>query len=165
MGQLFFNLLSGIIGVIVGALISVWINQVNRKDAAIGKMLSIVFPIGFKLHWSQDAEDPRWSATSQPSLKFHENYSHLWNAYAELRAALPFWKRKELEQAWQSYMNVKYFDQIPNDEPHKIFHKGTHSTRDAALTASSDFIRYLIELSDYGHLTGKPCKRIWSKKK
>jgi len=31
---------------------------------------------------------------------------------AALRAALPWWKRKELDRAWHRYMVVDYYDQI-----------------------------------------------------
>ena len=97
----------------------IWINWANRKVAAIEKMLSLVYPIGFKSWWEPDQ--------GNPNRIFHENYSQLWSAYAALRAALPWWKRKGLDKAWQKYMVIDYYVQIPEDEYSKIFQKGTHN--------------------------------------
>ena len=147
MEQIFLSLLSGTIGAIIGAFITFRINNSNHKAAAIEKMLSIVFSIGFKTWWGEDPQHPDWKADSQPSLIFHENYSKLWNAYAALRAALPPWKRKGLDKAWQKYMVMEdYYDQLPEDEISKVFQKGTHKTREEAVKESGEFVRFLIEL-------------------
>ena len=132
------NLMSGVIGAILGAYVAIWINRANRKVAAIEKLLSLVYPIGFKSWW-----DPE---NGKPGKIFHEKYSELWGAYTGLRAALPWWKRKRLDQAWQRYMVVDYYDQIPEDQYSKIFHKGTHKSRDEAVERSAEFVCYLIEL-------------------
>jgi len=113
MEQYILNLISGFIGAALGAYVAIRINSANRKVAAIEKMLSLVYPIGFKSWWQPDE--------GRPALIFHENYSELWGAYAALRAALPWWKRKGLEKAWQRYMVLDYYDQIPEGEYSKVF--------------------------------------------
>lgn len=128
--------MSGVIGAILGASVTIWINYVNRKIAAVERMLSLVYPIGFKSWWNPDE--------GKPALIFHENYSELWGAYAALRTALPCWKRKGLDNAWQRYMAIDYYDQIPEDQDSKVFAKGTHGSRDEAVEKSAQFIRYLI---------------------
>ena len=77
---------------------------------------------------------------------FHEHYSELWGASAALRAALPWWKRSGFDKAWQRYMRIEYYDQIPNDQYYKIFQKGTHRSREEAVERSAQFILYLIKL-------------------
>jgi len=138
MEQNILNLTSGVIGAILGAYIAIRINSANRKIASVGKMLSLVYPIGFKSWWSPDE--------GKPALIFHENYSELWGAYAALRATLPCWKRKELDKAWQKYMAIDYYDQIPEDQHSKVFQKGTHGSREEAVEKSAEFVRYLIKL-------------------
>lgn len=138
MKEYFLNLTSGLIGTMLGVWIAGWINSANRKVAAIEKMLSLVYPIGFKSWWKPEE--------GKPALIFHENYSELWCAYAALRAALPWWKRKGLEKAWQRYMVIDYYEKIPDDEYSKVFQKGTHKTREEAVERSGEFVRYLIEL-------------------
>ncbi len=101
-------------------------------------MLALVYPIGFKSWWTPEE--------GKPALIFHENYSELWGAYAALRAALPWWKRKKLDKAWQRYMVIDYYDQIPEDEYSKVFQKGTHKSREEAVERSGEFVRYLIGL-------------------
>ncbi len=138
MEQLTLSLVSGLFGTIIGAYIAIIINTRDRKIAAIEHMLSLVYPIGFK-SWHQPE-------VGKPELIFHEHYSELWAAYAALRAALPCWKRKRLDAAWKKYTVIDYYDQIPDDQPSKIFQKGTHKTREEAVERSAEFVRYLIEL-------------------
>lgn len=138
MEQYIFNLTSGFIGAIVGACVAILINSANRKVAAIEKMLSLVYPIGLKSWWEPQE--------GKPALIFHENYSELWSAYAALRAALPWWRRKGLDKAWQKYMVIDYYDQIPEDQYSKVFQKGTHKSREEAVERSGEFVSYLIKL-------------------
>jgi hypothetical protein len=138
MEQLILSLVSGFLGAIIGAYVAIRINTSNRKIAAVDHMLSLVYPIGFK-SWHQPE-------VGKPESIFHEHYSELWAAYAALRAALPYWKRKGLDAAWQKYMVIDYYDQIPDDQPSKVFQKGTHNTREEAVERSAEFVRYLIEL-------------------
>lgn len=138
MEQYILNLTSGFIGAIVGACVAILINSANRKVSAIEKMLSLVYPIGFKSWWKPEE--------GKPGLIFQENYSELWGAYAALRAALPWWRRKGLDRAWQRYMVIDYYDQIPEDQYSKVFQKGTHKSREEAVERSGEFVRYLIEL-------------------
>jgi hypothetical protein len=138
MEQVILSLASGCVGAIVGGYVAIRINSGNRKVAAIEQMLSLVYPIGFKSWWQPDE--------GKPALIFHEHYSELWGAYAALRTALPWWKRKELDATWQKYMVIDYYDQIPNDQYSKVFQKGTHKTREEAVERSGEFVRYLIKL-------------------
>lgn len=138
MEQFIPSLASGFLGAILGAYVAIRINSGNRKVAAIEHMLSLVYPIGSKIWWQPDGE--------KPALIFHEHYSELWAAYAALRAAFPYWKRKGLDAAWQKYMVIDYYDQISDDQYSKIFQKGTHRTREEAVKKSGEFVRYLIEL-------------------
>lgn len=138
MEQLILSLLSGFVGAIIGAYVAFKINGSNRRVAAVDHMLSLVYPIGFKSWWEPDE--------GRPALIFHENYSELWAAYAALRAALPCRKRKGLDAAWQKYMVIDYYDQIPNEQYSKVFQKGTHKTREEAVERSGEFITYLIKL-------------------
>lgn len=131
-------LTSGFIGAILGAAVTLRINHTNRKIAAVEKMLALVYPIGFKSWWHPDE--------GKASLIFHENYSELWGAYAALRAALPRRKRKGLDKAWHNYMAVDYYDEIPDDQYSKVFHKGTHKSREEAVQRSAEFLRYLVGL-------------------
>ena len=131
-------LTSGFIGAILGAAVAFRINSSNRKVAAVEKMLSLVYPIGFKSWWQPEE--------GKPGLIFHENYSELWAAYAALRAALPWWKRKGLDKAWHRYMVVDYYDEIPDHEYSKVFHKGTHKSREEAVQQGGEFVRYLVGL-------------------
>jgi hypothetical protein len=132
------NLTSGVIGAILGAYVATWINRANRRVAAVERMLSLAYPIGFKSWWKPEE--------GKPALIFHEHYSELWGAYTALRAALPWWKRTGLDKAWQQYMVIKYYDQIPEDQYSKVFEKGTHRSREEAVEKSAEFVRYLIEL-------------------
>ena len=136
--QIMLGLASGFLGAILGGYIAIRINSGNRKVAAIEKMLSIVYPIGFKSWWQPEE--------GKPELIFHEHYSTLWAAYVALRTALPCWKRKNLDTAWQRYIAIDYYDQIPDDQQSKIFQKGCHKTREEAVERSGEFVRYLIEL-------------------
>ena len=137
MEQYILNLTSGFIGAILGAYVAIKINNANRKVVAIEKMLSLVYPIGFKSWWEPEQ--------GKPALIFQEKYSELWGAYAALRAALPWWKRKGLDKAWQKYMVIDYYDQIPEDQYSKVFQKGTHKSREEAVERSGEFVRYLIK--------------------
>lgn len=138
MEQYILNMASALIGATIGAYVAIHINRANRRIATTEKMLSLVYPIGFKSWWKPEE--------GKSALIFHENYSELWGAYAALRAALPWWKRKGLDKAWQRYMVIDYYDQIPDDELSKVFKKGTHKSREEAVEKSGEFIRYLIEL-------------------
>ena len=138
MNQFLLSLVSGFLGAILGAYVAIRINSGNRRIAAVEHMLSLVYPIGFKSWWQPDE--------GKPALIFHEHYAELWGAYAALRAALPFWKRRSLDAAWQRYMVIDYYDQIPNDEYSKVFQKGTHKTREEAVERSGQFIKYLVRL-------------------
>lgn len=138
MEQYLLSLTSAFVGAIIGASVAIWINRANRRIAATEKMLALVYPIGFKSWWTPEE--------GKPALIFHENYSELWGAYAALRAALPWWKRKKLDKAWQRYMVIDYYDQIPEDEYSKVFQKGTHKSREEAVERSGEFVRYLIGL-------------------
>jgi hypothetical protein len=138
MEQYIFNVASGLLGVSLGAYFASKINSDNRKVTAIEKMLFLVYPIGFKSWWKPDE--------GKPALIFHENYSELWGAYAALRAALPWWKRNGLDKAWQRYMVIDYYEQIPEDDNSKVFLKGTHKSREEAVERSGEFVRYLVEL-------------------
>ncbi len=132
------SLASGFLGAIIGAYVAIRIDTGNRKIAAVDHMLSLVYPIGFK-SWHEPVD-------GKPALIFHEHYPQLWAAYAALRAALPRWKRKGLDAAWQKYMVIDYYDQIPDGQYSKIFQKGTHKTREEAVARSGEFVRYLVEL-------------------
>ena len=138
MEQFMLSLVSGFLGAILGAYVAIRINSGNRRTAAVEHMLFLVYSIGFKSWW-QPVE-------GKPALIFHEHYSELWAAYAALRAALPFWKRKGLDAAWQRYMVIDYYDQIPNDQYSKVFQKGTHTTREEAVERSGEFVKYLVHL-------------------
>lgn len=138
MKEYLLSLTSGLIGTVVGVWMAGWINRSNRKVAAIEHMLSLVYPIGFKSWWQPEA--------GKPAIIFHENYSELWGAYAALRAALPWWKRKELDTAWRKYMVIDHYDTIPDSECSKLFQKGTHKSREEAVEKSSEFVRYLVKL-------------------
>ena len=111
------------------------INNNNRKIVSIERMMSVVYPLGFKC-WYQPDKVEHCSI-------FHDNYSKLWEAYASLRASLPFFKRKGLDKAWHHYMAIEYYDEIPDTQPSKIFQKGVHRSREDAIERSSKFIKYL----------------------
>ena len=136
MEQIMLSLVSGILGAIIGSYITIKINRDNRKVAAVEHMLSLVYPIGFKSWWEPDE--------GRPALIFHDKYTELWAAYAALRAALPCWKRKGIDAAWQKYMVINYYDQIPDEQYSKVFQKGTHKTREEAVERSGEFVNYLI---------------------
>ena len=138
MEQLVLSLASGLIGALLGVYVAIRINSGNRRVAAVENMLAIVYPIGLKSWWQPDK--------GKPALIFHEKYSELWSAYAALRAALPFWKRKGLDAAWQKYMVMDYYDKIPEEQLSKVFQKGTHKTREEAIEKNGEFINYLIKL-------------------
>jgi hypothetical protein len=138
MEQNLLILTSGFIGAILGAYVAIRINSANRKVAAVEKMLSLVYRLGFKSWWNPDQ--------GKPAIIFHDNYPELWSAYAALRATLPFWKRKEFDKAWHSYMAIDYYDQISEDQHSKVFQKGTHRTKEEAVEKSAEFIRYLVTL-------------------
>ncbi len=132
------SLMSGFLGALLGGYVAIRINRGNRKVAAIERMLSVVYPIGFKSWWQPEE--------GKPALIFHEHYSELWAAYAALRATLPWWKRTSLDGAWQRYMVIDYYNQIPDDQYSKVFQKGTHKTKEEAVERSGEFVRYLLAL-------------------
>jgi len=82
----------------------------------------------------------------KPALIFQKHYAELWTAYATLRSALPWWRRKGLDTEWQKYMVIDYYNLIPEKQYSKIFQKGTHKTREDAVKSSSEFVRYIITL-------------------
>jgi hypothetical protein len=135
MEQILTNLASGFLGSLVGAYITIRINSSNRKVVAVENMLALVYPLGFKSWYEPDQ--------GKPALIFHERYPQLWQAHASLRAALPFFKRKEFDAAWQKFMAIEYFDVIPNDQSSKIFQKGAYSTREESVQRSAEFLAYL----------------------
>ena len=55
-------------------------------------------------------------------------------------------KRQGLDKAWHRYMVVDYYDEIPGHEYSKVFHKGTHKSREEAVQRSGEFVHYLVEL-------------------
>lgn len=138
MEQFLTNLASGFLGALVGAYVTIRINSGNRKVAAVENMIAIVYPLGFK-SWCQPEQ-------GKPALIFHEHYPQLWEAQASLRAALPWLKRKKFDAAWQKFMAIEYFNEIPNDQSSKIFQKGTYTTRDEAVQKSAEFLAYLNSL-------------------
>ena len=93
MKEYLLNVASGFGGAMIGVFVALWINRVNRKIAAVERMLSLVYPIGFLSWWKPDE--------GRAGIIFHERYTDLWNASASLRAALPWWKRSAFNKAWQ----------------------------------------------------------------
>jgi len=138
MQQIMLGLASGILGAILGAWAAFKLNKDNARAAAIENMLSLVYPIGFKSWWQPEQ--------GKPALIFHDQYPALWSAYARLRSALPRRMRKKCDDAWHQYMAIDYYDQIPEDQPSKVFSKGTHKTREEAIKRSAEFIKYLVAL-------------------
>lgn len=138
MEHLLTNLASGFLGSLVGAYVTIWINGSNKKVVAVENMLALVYPLGFKSWYEPDQ--------GGPALVFHERYPQLWQAHASLRAALPCFKRKEFDSAWQKFMAIEYFDEIPNDQASKVFQKGTFSTRAESVQRSAEFLAYLNRL-------------------
>jgi hypothetical protein len=137
--DLLIALASGFFGAVLGAYITTAINRSNRRVAAIERMLSLVYSIGRRC-WSQPEGE-------RPALVFEEHYSELWAAYSSLKAAMPWYRRKGLDRAWQRYMVMDhYYDHIPNGDFSKYFAKGTHKSRDEAVERSHHFIRYLLAL-------------------
>jgi hypothetical protein len=132
------NLLSGLIGALIGASISFYVHYRSRLDAARQKLLGLVYRLGFQSWWNPES--------GKPALIFHDNYPALWEAYAELRRYLPVWRRKSLDKAWQKYMRIEYYDEIPDDEPWKVFQKGTVTSRDEAVRVSGEFVRFLTNM-------------------
>lgn len=131
MEQLVLSLASGLIGALLGAYVAIRINSDNRRVAAIENMLALVYPIAFKSWWQPDEV--------KPALIFQEKYPELWSAHAALRAALPFWKRKGLDSAWQKFMVIEYYDKIPEEQLTKVFNRGAHETREEAVEKSGEF--------------------------
>lgn len=129
------NLLSGLIGALIGAFITSYFYYRSRQDSARQKLLGLVYQLGFKSHW-----DPE---PGRPALIFHEHYPRLWEAYADLRRSLPRWRRKSLDKAWQKYVKVEYYKDIPDDQISKVFFKGTVSTKEEAVRVSSEFVIFL----------------------
>jgi hypothetical protein len=146
MEHVILSLVSGLIGAIIGAGGALWINSTNHRVAAIEKMISLVYPIGFR-SWYEPEE-------GKPDKIFYDSYSELWGAYAALRAALPWWKRKGLDKAWQQYAAIEYYDEIPEDEYSKIFQRGTHISKREAVERSSEFVRYLLKLRHHNYFHG-----------
>ena len=138
MDEISISLLSGLLGALIGSYVTIKINSFNRKIAAVEKMLSIVYPLGYKSWW--EPED------GKSTLIFHESYPRLWEAQASLRSSLSFHKRKKFDTAWKQFMAIEGFDEIPNTQPSKIFTKGVYNSRDEAVKRSADFVKYLNKL-------------------
>lgn len=138
MEQFSFNLLSGLLGALVGAFVTLYVTREKQKRNAIDAMISLVFPIGFNAWWKED--------NGKPALLIHDKYAELWGAYSALQASLPFWKTKQFDKAWHKFMAIDYYHDIPNDQPSKLFQKGTHDSRDEVVKNSSEFIQYVNTL-------------------
>jgi hypothetical protein len=140
MTSLLFNLISGLVGALIGAGISIYIYRRSQRDAAQQKLLAMVYRLGFE-SWYNPQE-------GKPGLIFHEHYNLLWSLYAELRQCILMpWNRKRLDKAWQKYMHMdNYYDEIPNSEFWKIFAKGTHTSKEEAVRASSEFVDFLRKI-------------------
>ena len=135
MEQFLTNLASGFLGALIGAYVAIRINNGNRKISAVENMIALVYPLGFKSWWEPEQ--------GKPAMIFHEQYPQLWKAQASLRAALPWFKRKEFDSKWQRFMAIEYFNEIPDEQLSKIFQKGTYNTRDEAVERSAEFLVYL----------------------
>ena len=136
MDSLVANLLSGLFGALIGAFISIYIYHRSRLHAARQKLLALVYQFGFQSWWNPEQ--------GKPTMIFHNNYPALWGAYTDLRQCLPPWRRKGLDKAWQKYMRMDhYYDEIPDDQIGKIFHKGAVTSRDEAVKLSGDFVAFL----------------------
>ena len=137
MDPIALNLISGLLGALIGAGISVYIFHRSQFETARQKLLALVYQLGFE-SWYNPQE-------GKPGIIFHEHYRFLWVSYAELRQCLLLpWRRKSLDKAWQKYMQMDhYYDDIPDSEFQKIFAKGVHKTREEAVKASSEFVRFL----------------------
>ena len=126
MDPLVSNLLSGLVGAVVGALIAAFISMYiyyrSRLDAARQKLMGAVFRFGYQLWWNPDRGEP---------LKvLNENYPALWEAYADLRRCVPVWKQKGLDKAWQKYVKLDHYDEIPDEEViMKVFLRGSATER------------------------------------
>ncbi|OGS90894.1 MAG: hypothetical protein A2Z95_06435 [Gallionellales bacterium GWA2_60_18] len=129
------NITSGFLGALIGAGVTIIINYRNRKIEAVENMIALVYPLGFKSWWEPDQ--------GKPSLIFHDRYPQLWEAQATISAVLLWWERKEFDAAWQKFMVIEYFNDIPNDQLSKIFQKGTYRSRDEAVERSAEFLAYL----------------------
>lgn len=133
------NLISGLLGALIGAGISLYIYRRSQFETARQKLLALVYQLGFE-SWYNPQE-------GKPGNIFHEQYRFLWVLYTELRLCLLLpWKRKRFDKAWQKYMRIDYYEEIPDDEISKIFSKGTHSSRDEAVRASSEFVSFLTKM-------------------
>lgn len=129
------NIASGFLGALIGAYVAIRINAGNRKIEATENLVALVYPLGFKSWWEPDQ--------GKPALIFHDCFPQLWEAQASLRAALPWFKRKEFDAAWQKFMAIEYFNDIPRDQLSRIFQKGTYTSRDEAVERSAEFLVYL----------------------
>lgn len=132
MEQFLTNIASGFLGALIGACVAIRINYENRQISAVEDMIALVYPLGFESFWEPDQ--------ARPAMIFHEHYPQLWRAQASLRAALPWFKRKEFDTKWQRFMAI---NEIPDDQWSKVFLKGTYTTRDEAVQRSAEFLEYL----------------------
>lgn len=132
------DLFSGVLGALIGAFVAFRISSVSRRSSAIDEMIAAVYPLGFKSHWEPNS--------AAPALIFHEAYPDLWKARASLRRTLSRFKQRKFDGAWQKFMAIEYYEQIPSDEWSKIFFKGTYASKDEAIRRSAEFLKYLEEL-------------------
>lgn len=138
MAQVLISLTSGLVGAILGVLGAMQVNRVNRRHDAVDALVALVYPIGFKAWWKPD--------DGKPALGIHERYAELWAAYVALRKWLPSRKRTRLDSAWKEFAAIDWYDDIPDNEPGKVFQKGTHMSREEVVQKSQQFIRFLTEL-------------------
>ncbi len=139
MDSISLNLISGLLGALIGAGISLYIYRRSQMETARQKLLALVYQLGFE-SWHNPQE-------GKPGIIFYEHYRVLWVLYTELRQCLLLpWKRKKFDKAWQKYMRIDYYDEIPDNEFYKIFSLGTHTSKEEAVRASSEFVSFLTKL-------------------
>lgn len=139
MDSISLNLILGLLGALIGAGISLYIYRRSQMETARQKLLALVYQLGFE-SWHNPQE-------GKPGIIFHEHYRFLWVSYTELRQCLLLpWKRKRFDKAWHGYMRMDDYDEIPDDEFYKIFSKGTHTSKEEAVRASSEFVSFLTKM-------------------
>ena len=139
MGSLLLNLISGLVGAVVGAGISIYLYRRGQVETARQKLLGLVYQLGFQ-SW-HNAGRNNWT------LSIHEHYHQLWVLYAELHRFLMPWQRKKLDQAWYDYIRFPAYEEIPDTEFHKVFVKGTYASNREVTEASGKFVRFLTKIS------------------
>jgi ABC-type transport system involved in cytochrome c biogenesis permease subunit len=132
------NLLSGLIGAILGAIAVVLIYRWDKIDAAISELVELVYVIGYK-SWST----PEQGKAGLIFLRYHPK---LWSRYTNLRKHIWFWRRRGLDKSWREYIGQEHYDNIPDDLMGKMFFQGIPVNRDDAVTRSEKFIKHLQKL-------------------